>query len=373
MICELIGRGGIRNCRVLFVVILLLSVYFNANLLWKQSHAPDYVKSSRAKDIQIQSLQATIDDLRQDNFTRQFNLSQVSSELGHLFSILREKDTKIDSLRQDLLNRDQQIAATLSSGSSVSCPFFGGSVLPGTANAPNAQYRNPGTRDDWILKISKTVAPHSAVLDMSSGERPYRKLFEHCKYHSHEFQGNNDIQDTLRGPGADKSGRKYDYVGDILNSGAPSDFFDVVLLTEVLEHVPEPLLALRELARVAKPGGRIVVTAPFIAGSHQQPYHFSSGFPLEFYEHAAIRFNLEIVDKQSQGDYWLLLLYEINRAIGGSCGAVKGANPAHYEQLKLIVGDYLTKMSAEHGDGRESPNDCTNMLTIGFMVEFRKK
>jgi hypothetical protein len=158
-----------------------------------------------------------------------------------------------------------------------------------------------------------------------------------------------------------------------LNSGAPSNYFDVVVLTEVLEHVPEPLLAVGELTRVAKQGGRIAVTAPFIAGSHQQPYHFSSGFPLEFYDECAKRFNLEIVDKKSQGDYWKLLVYEINRAIGGHCGAVKGANPGDYETLRLLVGDYLLKMSAEHGDDGPSQNDCTQMLSIGFMVEFRKK
>jgi SAM-dependent methyltransferase len=158
-----------------------------------------------------------------------------------------------------------------------------------------------------------------------------------------------------------------------LNSGAPSNFFDLVILTEVLEHVPEPLLAVGELARVAKPGGLIAVTAPFIAGSHQQPYHFSSGFPLEFYDECAKRFNLDVIDKQSQGDYWKLMWYEMNRAIGGACGSVAGANPADFEKLKLIVGDYLLKMSAEHGDGGQSQNYCTSLLTIGFMVKYRKK
>jgi ubiquinone/menaquinone biosynthesis C-methylase UbiE len=157
-----------------------------------------------------------------------------------------------------------------------------------------------------------------------------------------------------------------------LNSGAPSNFFDLVLLTEVLEHVPEPLLAVGELVRVAKPGGLTAVTAPFIAGSHQQPYHFSSGFPLEFYDECAKRFNLDVIDKQSQGDYWKMLWYETDRALGHR-GSVTGANPADVEKLKLIVGDYLLKLSAEHGDGGRSQNQCTIMLSIGFMVKYRKK
>lgn len=38
--------------------------------------------------------------------------------------------------------------------------------------------------------------------------------------------------------------------------------FDVVVCTEVLEHVPDPAAVLRELVRVASPHGRVVVSIP---------------------------------------------------------------------------------------------------------------
>jgi SAM-dependent methyltransferase len=49
-------------------------------------------------------------------------------------------------------------------------------------------------------------------------------------------------------------------------SGDQSPFatstFDVVLCTEVLEHVPDPAAVIAELVRVARPGARIVVSIP---------------------------------------------------------------------------------------------------------------
>lgn len=46
---------------------------------------------------------------------------------------------------------------------------------------------------------------------------------------------------------------------------------DTVLSTEVLEHVPRPEVLVREMARVVKPGGKVLVTVPFIQPLHELP------------------------------------------------------------------------------------------------------
>jgi 2-polyprenyl-3-methyl-5-hydroxy-6-metoxy-1,4-benzoquinol methylase len=53
--------------------------------------------------------------------------------------------------------------------------------------------------------------------------------------------------------------------GDIASAHFPDDFFDVVTLWHVLEHVPEPAVELIEIQRILRPGGLLVLETPNIA------------------------------------------------------------------------------------------------------------
>ena len=50
--------------------------------------------------------------------------------------------------------------------------------------------------------------------------------------------------------------------------------FDAVFMMEVLEHVPEPQQALSEIRRVLKPGGRLILSVPFIFPLHEEPHDY---------------------------------------------------------------------------------------------------
>lgn len=70
---------------------------------------------------------------------------------------------------------------------------------------------------------------------------------------------------------AKKYGAKVDYMrGDLCTLGLADNIFDFILCTEVLEHLPDPLKAMQELRRVAKPKAHLFVSVPF------EPY-FSLG------------------------------------------------------------------------------------------------
>jgi len=53
-----------------------------------------------------------------------------------------------------------------------------------------------------------------------------------------------------------------------------SETFDIVLLSEVLEHLEQPYEVLNEIYRVLKPGGLFFITVPFMFHEHGSPFDF---------------------------------------------------------------------------------------------------
>lgn len=55
--------------------------------------------------------------------------------------------------------------------------------------------------------------------------------------------------------------------------------FDFIILSEVLEHLENPDLVLKECQRVLKTSGKIVCTMPFLYSLHADPYDFQRWLP----------------------------------------------------------------------------------------------
>lgn len=53
-----------------------------------------------------------------------------------------------------------------------------------------------------------------------------------------------------------------------------SQSFDTVLLTDVLEHIYQPVQLLSEVARVLRPAGRLIMGVPFLYGLHEEPFDY---------------------------------------------------------------------------------------------------
>jgi SAM-dependent methyltransferase len=54
-----------------------------------------------------------------------------------------------------------------------------------------------------------------------------------------------------------------------------SSVYDVALLSDVLEHLNEPAVALGEIFRILKPEGTLIANVPFMYGIHEAPADFN--------------------------------------------------------------------------------------------------
>ncbi len=65
-----------------------------------------------------------------------------------------------------------------------------------------------------------------------------------------------------------------DLISDISDLPVEDEQFDLVILTEVIEHLEEPTRVINESFRILKQGGIVIITSPFMIGFHASPNDF---------------------------------------------------------------------------------------------------
>lgn len=240
---------------------------------------------------------------------------------------------------------------------------------------------NPQLRDEFVHNHATNIPNGSKVLDVSSGAKPYKKFFKHCNYTSHEFDGNSNITDVFR---KEKGEKQHDIYSPIDAIPMPDNEYDFIICTEVFEHIPEPIKAMEEFVRLCKPGGNILITAPFTSGIHQEPYHFYAGFSPFFYNYLKEKYDLDITAFKSQGDIFLLQNQEIQRCLQHVHPIIQKSNilQGAYNQIKKFLYNYTLHMSnliSNQLNQYNTPEKMTELLsnvnqfTIGYCVLFKKK
>lgn len=103
------------------------------------------------------------------------------------------------------------------------------------------------------------------LLDFGCGSKPYQSLFNVTSYTGLDFEKT----------GHDHSNEQIDVFYDGKTIPFGEAHFDSVLCSEVAEHLFELPAALAEMNRVLKPGGKLLLTCPFVWGEHEVPYDYA--------------------------------------------------------------------------------------------------
>ena len=102
------------------------------------------------------------------------------------------------------------------------------------------------------------------LLDFGCGNKPFKQLFNVDEYIGLDLEKSND--------------RIFNKDAEIYYDGKSipfnDNYFDCVLASEVFEHVFNIDEILKEIHRVCKPNGYLLLTVPFIWDEHEVPYDF---------------------------------------------------------------------------------------------------
>src|SRR5262245_60287595 len=120
------------------------------------------------------------------------------------------------------------------------------------------------------------TAASGRLLDVGVGDRPYADLF--APYVSRYVGVEYPPACENLAPGVTRRLHAGLGIVDTWCDGHHLPFadgtFDTVLSLEVFEHVPDPDRMLAEMHRVLRPGGKLLVTVPFLSLQHALPYDF---------------------------------------------------------------------------------------------------
>jgi SAM-dependent methyltransferase len=128
--------------------------------------------------------------------------------------------------------------------------------------------------EDAVGTFAQSLNAGARVLDAGAGEGNHKQYFSKQRYCGLDLGVGDQKWDYTR----------LDVVGDLARLPFDTGTFDAAINIVTLEHVTDPGRVICEIARVLKPGGRLLLIAPLEWEEHQQPhdYYRYTRYALEF-------------------------------------------------------------------------------------------
>ena len=167
-------------------------------------------------------------------------------------------------------------------------------------------------RIKWVKGNLARIPAGSNILDAGAGELKFKPDCDHLHYVAQDFGQYEGTGDEGLQTGEWDNAR-LDIVSDITDIPVNDESFETLLCTEVLEHIPDAVSALKEFSRILKPGGTLLITAPFASLTHFAPYHFC-GYNKYWYQHHLPKLGFDIEALDHNGSWFHFVAQELRRS-----------------------------------------------------------
>ncbi len=168
----------------------------------------------------------------------------------------------------------------------------------------------------WNFVSGEGHVLQGRLLDVGCGKKPYSGLLSNVQLYV-----GLDVPTTMHG---------FSHA-DIGGTGLALPFqdtsFDSILCMEVLEHVAEPLIVLREMYRVTRQGGTLLLTVPLSEQLHEEPHDYYR-FTVHALGYLLEKSHWKILKVRERGGAWLELGYRLSSFLYSSLGARRDATGA---------------------------------------------
>jgi SAM-dependent methyltransferase len=119
-----------------------------------------------------------------------------------------------------------------------------------------------------LLDLRRRLVPRlrasvsGRLLDVGCGTLPFKPYIER-------------YVESYDGLDVERRSEQTRFISDARNMvEIADDSYDSVISLSMLEHIPDPWLALREMRRVCRPGGSVIILIPHLMRLHEEPHDY---------------------------------------------------------------------------------------------------
>lgn len=116
---------------------------------------------------------------------------------------------------------------------------------------------------EFLDPIFDTLEPGLKVLQIGSDGEVFEKLMQRAAETGFKVTTCDIVEE-----------KNPDILGDLCTLDLGEELYDVIVCSEVIEHLHSPHLAVERMHKALKKGGRLIVTIPFMFPIHADPYDY---------------------------------------------------------------------------------------------------
>jgi SAM-dependent methyltransferase len=155
-----------------------------------------------------------------------------------------------------------------------------------------------------MLTYAASGYARGRLVDIGCGSKPWKGLFA-------EFVDEHIGVDHVP---SERDPTAVDIVAGAYEIPLPDGSADTVLITSVLEHLEEPQRAIDETFRLLRPGGHLLISAPFFWHVHEEPHDFFRFSPYGL-RHLLEQAGFEILELHPLAGAWTTFSIEFSYAL----------------------------------------------------------